>query len=136
MNESIKFLQHWIRSFNDKDLDAVVNSYAVDAINFQIATNEPSVGRDNIRVDTAEFFSGFPDAWAKAENIMTDGDWAAWEWIGGGTFLGGFYGNRPTGKPFEIRGCGFFNFKNEEIVLQRGYWDKLSWFTQIGLKID
>ncbi|MCB1023031.1 MAG: ester cyclase, partial [Acidobacteria bacterium] len=109
MNDSIKHLEHWIRSFNGKDLDAVVDCYAVDAVNFQIATNEPSVGREQIRADTEQFFVGFPDAWAKIENLMADGDWAAWEWVGGGTFLGEFYGNPPTGRAFEIRGCGFFN---------------------------
>jgi predicted ester cyclase len=67
---------------------------------------------------------------------MADGDWAAWEWLGGGTFLGEFYGNQPTGKSFEIRGCGFFNFRDGKIVFQRGYWDKLSWFLQIGLPIE
>jgi predicted ester cyclase len=67
---------------------------------------------------------------------MSDGDWAAWEWIGGGTFKGKFYGNQPTGKSFEIRGCGFFQFKDDKIILQRGYWDKFAWFSQIGLKIE
>jgi ketosteroid isomerase-like protein len=67
---------------------------------------------------------------------MGDGDWAAWEWFGGGTFTGEFYGNRPTGKTFEMRGCGFFNFRDGKIIYQRGYWDKLSWFKQVGLPIE
>ena len=28
--------------------------------------------------------------------------------------------------PKGLRGCGFFNIKNDKIVFQRGYWDKLS----------
>lgn len=133
MIDSKLLLQKWIDAFNRKDLDAVIDCYAEDAVNFQIATGTPSVGREQIRRDTAEFFRGFPDAWAKVENLMADGDWAAWEWIGGGSFSGEFYGQKPTGKFYDLRGCGFFAFKNGKIILQRGYWDKLTWFSQIGL---
>ncbi len=133
---SKELLQNWIYAFQGRDLEAVVACYAEDAVNFQIAAGAPSVGKEQIYKDTAEFFRGFPNAWSKVENLMSDGDFAAWEWIGGGTFSGEFYGNAPTGKSFEIRGCGFFRFKDEKIILQHGYWDKLSWFSQIGLKID
>lgn len=131
-----ELLRNWIDAFQRCDLDAVVECYADDAINFQVAAGEPSIGKENIRKDSAEFFKAFPDAWSKVENLMSDDDWAAWEWIGGGTFLGEFYGAKPTGKSFEIRGCGFFQFKDDRIILQRGYWDKLSWFSQIGLEIN
>lgn len=136
MNNSKELLQNWIEAFNKKDLDAVVDCYAEDAVNFQIAAGEPSIGCEQIRSDTNEFFKGFPDAWAKVENLMSDGNWAAWEWLGGGTFTGEFYGTSPTEKSFEIRGCGFFQFKNRKIILQRGYWDKLSWFSQVGIEIE
>jgi steroid delta-isomerase-like uncharacterized protein len=136
MSNSKELLQNWIEAFQARDLESVVNCYAEKAVNFQIAAGEPSVGIKQIETDTAEFFKGFPDAWSRVENLMSDGDWAAWEWIGGGTFLGEFYGNSPTGKSFEIRGCGFFQFKDEKIILQRGYWDKVSWFSQIDLSIE
>lgn len=136
MIDSKELLQNWISAFQKCDVEAVVNCYADDAVNFQIAAGEPAIGKEQIRKDTEEFFHGFPDAWSKVENLMSDGDFATWEWIGGGTFLGSFYGNSPTGKSFEIRGCGFFRFSDEKIILQRGYWDKLSWFAQIGLNID
>ena len=136
MQDTKKLLQSWIDAFQRRDFDAVVACYADDAVNFQVAAGEPSVGIEQIRFDTAEFFRGFPDAWSRVENLMGDGDWAAWEWVGGGTFTGEFYGNRPTGKAFEIRGCGFFKFRDGKIIYQRGYWDKLSWFKQVGLPIE
>lgn len=134
--EPKQLLLTWIDAFQRWDLDAVVACYADDAVNFQVAAGEPAVGIEQIRLDTAEFFQGFPDAWSRVDNLIGDGDWAAWEWLGGGTFTGEFYGNEPTGKSFEIRGCGFFNILNGKIVYQRGYWDKLSWFKQVGLPIE
>lgn len=136
MTDSKQLLQNWIDAFQAFDVDAVVACYADDAVNFQIAVGEPAVGIEQIRKDTEEFFKGFPDAWSLVENLIGDGDWAAWEWVGGGTFTGEFYGDQPTGKSFEIRGCGFFNFRDGKIVTQRGYWDKLSWFKQVGLPIE
>ncbi len=135
MDDSKKLLESWIEAFQARDLEKVVECYAEDAVNFQVAAGEPSIGREQIRNDTAEFFQGFPDAWSKVENLIGEDDWAAWEWIGGGTFSGEFYGERPTGKHFEIRGCGFFQFKDGKIILQRGYWDKQSWFSQVGIEI-
>ena len=134
--DSKQLLQNWISAFQLCDTEAVVACYAIDAVNFQVAAGEPAVGIEQIRLDTSEFFQGFPDAWSRVENLIGDGDWAAWEWLGGGTFTGEFYGNQPTGKTFEIRGCGFFNFRDGKIVYQRGYWDKLSWFKQVGLPIE
>lgn len=134
--DSKQLLQNWIDAFQSCDVEAVVACYSDDAVNFQIAAREPAVGIDQIRTDTAEFFRGFPDAWSRVENLMGDGDRAAWEWTGGGTFTGEFYGNKPTGNSFEIRGSGFFHFRDGKIVLQRGYWDKLSWFKQVGLPIE
>lgn len=131
-----ELLQKWIDAFQRCDVEAVVECYAENAVNFQVAAGEPAVGKEQIRYDTTEFFKAFPDAWSRVENLMSDGDWAAWEWIGGGTFTGEFYGAKPTGKSFEIRGCGFFQFADGKIIFQRGYWDKLSWFSQIGLEIN
>ncbi len=53
------------------------------------------------------------------ENIFEDGAWAILEW------------RDPNG----LRGCGFFHVPNGQIVLQRGYWDKLSFLRQQGLPL-
>jgi steroid delta-isomerase-like uncharacterized protein len=134
--KSTELLQNWIDAFQACDVERVIACYSDDAVNFQVAAGEPAVGKEQIKKETAAFFAAFPDAWSRVENLIGDGDWAAWEWIGGGTFLGEFVGSKPTGKSFEIRGCGFFNFRDGLIVYQRGYWDKHSWFSQIGIPIE
>ena len=136
MSESKKLIRKWIDAFTKKDLEAVMDCYADNAVNFQVAAGEPAVGKEQIRKDTAEFFKGFPDSYSIVENIIADEDRAAWEWNGGGTFGGEFYGNQPTGKSYQLRGCGFFQFKDGKIIFQRGYWDKLTWFSQVGIKIE
>lgn len=134
--DSKQLLQNWIEAFQACDVERVVACYADDAVNFQVAGGEPAIGIEQIREGTEGFFRGFPDAWSRVENLIGDGDWAAWEWVGGGTFTGEFFGNAPTGKSFEIRGCGFFTFRDGKIVYQRGYWDKFSWFSQVGIPLE
>lgn len=51
------------------------------------------------------------------ENIFTDGDRAILEWK----------------DPKNLRGCGFFQIKNEKIVFQRGCRDKLSFHRLYGI---
>lgn len=126
-----ELIEKWIAAFQSCDADAVIACYADDAVNHQVAAGEPARGKEQIAADTRAFFAAFPDAWSRVENIIVDGDRAAWEWIGGGTFTGEFNGLAPTGKSFEMHGCGFFTFRDGLIVLQRGYWDKESWFGQI-----
>ncbi len=135
MNKPKKLLQIWIEAFAANDLATLVTLYHPDAVNYQVAAGEPAVGLERIKTDFEEFFRGFPDSYARVENLMADGDWAAWEWFGGGTFTGEFYGYQPTEKSYELRGCGFFKFRDERIILQRGYWDKLTWYRQVGIEI-
>jgi limonene-1,2-epoxide hydrolase len=54
------------------------------------------------------------------ENLFQDGEWAILEW------------KDPNG----LRGCGFFQIKNDKIVFQRGYWDKLSFLRLHNLSIS
>lgn len=98
----------WVDAFNKADTDTLTEFYAESAVNHQVA-NSPIVGKTSIR-------KMFADEFSKAkmvciiENIFEDGEWAMLEWK----------------DPLGLRGCGFFHIVNEKIILQRGYWDKLS----------
>jgi hypothetical protein len=37
--------------------------------------------------------------------------------------------------PLGLRGCGFFTVRDDAIVFQRGYWDKLTFLKMHGLPI-
>jgi len=42
----------------------------------------------------------------------------------------------PNGRTFTLRGGGFFRVTEGKIVFQRGYWDKATWFGQLGIPLD
>jgi steroid delta-isomerase-like uncharacterized protein len=126
----------WVAAFNARDAAAAAALYHDDAINVQVALNKPARGREEIYKFLAAFFRGFPDNYTIAENLFRDGEWAILEWRGGGTFLGEFDGHAPNGKSFTLHGCGFFNVVAGKIRFQRGYFDKATWYKQLGLPID
>ena len=107
---SRQVLEKWLVAFNQADTEAISNLYADNATNHQVA-NEPIVGKDAIRQMFATEFSN-AEMVCISENIFEDGDWAILEW------------KDPKG----LRGCGFFNIKDDKIIFQRGYWDKLSFY--------
>lgn len=111
-------LQRFVDAFNQADAEALSVLYAENAINHQVA-NEPVRGREAIR---KQFEAEFAQAKMVCivENIFEDEQWAIMEWR----------------DPLGLRGCGFFQVVNDEIVFQRGYWDKLSFLKQHGLSIE
>jgi limonene-1,2-epoxide hydrolase len=108
-------VKSWVEAFNRADPDALASFYADDAVNHQVA-EAPVNGRDAIRT---MFADGFASATMVCivENIFEDGEWAMLEWR----------------DPLGLRGCGFFHVVRGRIVLQRGYWDKLSFLRTQGL---
>lgn len=73
----------------------------------------------------AQFFVSFPDSYTHIENVMTEGDWAAWEWVGGGTFL------RAISDRSELRGKGL---KFAAAVSSRSSTERSSFNVVIGTR--
>jgi limonene-1,2-epoxide hydrolase len=103
-----ELVQLWVDAFNRRDVDALAGFYSESATNHQVAES-PVVGREAIR---QMFAAGFAqaDMVCIVEQILEDGEWAILEWS----------------DPLGLRGCGFFHVINDQIIFQRGYWDKLS----------
>ena len=113
----VEIVQKWIDRFNAADIDGLMALYHADAVNHQVVT-EPLQGREEIR---KLFEADFKQAKMICipEKIHEAGDWAILEWR----------------DPIGLRGCGFFEVKNDLIVYQRGYFDQLSFFRLQGIPV-
>jgi limonene-1,2-epoxide hydrolase len=107
----------WVDAFNRADAQALASFYAEGAVNHQVA-EAPVEGRAAI---LEMFQAGFASARMVCivENLFEEGEWAILEWR----------------DPLGLRGCGFFHVVDCQIVLQRGYWDKLTFLRQHQLPI-
>jgi steroid delta-isomerase-like uncharacterized protein len=128
-------IEEWVAAFNARDAARAAACYHDEAANWQVAAGPPVVGRVNIQKDFTEFFAAFPDTVTRVENLFEAGEWAMLEWSGGATWRGEFAGLQPNGKTFTLRGCGFFHVIDGKIKYQRGYWDRASWFQQLGIPV-
>ena len=135
MKTPSEVIEQWVAAFNARDAERAAACYHDDAINWQVAAGPPIVGRANIHKDLTEFFTAFPDSVTNVENLFQDGQWAMLEWSGRATWQGEFAGMRPNGKRFDLRGCGFFHVVDGKIKYQRGYWDRATWFKQLGIPV-
>jgi hypothetical protein len=113
-----ELLQQWVDTFNKGDAKALADMYEENAINHQV-NNKAIEGKEAIYKMFDYEFNHF-EMVCIVENLFEDGDWAMLEWR----------------DPLGLRGCGFFQFKNDKIVFQRGYWDKLTFLRQHNLPIE
>lgn len=115
---SRKIVEAWVERFNAGDAAGLADLYHDDAINHQV-TQEPIAGKSAIKaVFEREFATA--EMTCIVEAIHEAGDVTALEWR----------------DPLGLRGCGFFTVRDELIVFQRGYWDKLSFLRMHDLPIE
>jgi limonene-1,2-epoxide hydrolase len=112
-----ELVKEWIKRFNAADVDGLVQLYSPEAVNHQVVM-EPVRGRDAIRQMFAIEF-GRAKMVCIEENLLESGDWAILEWR----------------DPLGLRGCGFFQIQNDQIVFQRGYFDQLTFFKLQGIPV-
>jgi limonene-1,2-epoxide hydrolase len=113
-----QIVETWVERFNASDAAGMAALYAEDAINHQVM-QDPVHGRAAL---LAMFEADFARAKmiCQIETIHEAGEVAILEWS----------------DPLGLRGCGFFTIRNDLIVFQRGYWDKLSFLKMHGLAIE
>lgn len=113
-----ELIRQWIAYFNAADIDSLVNMYAEDAVNEQAVFDEPLCGRDAIR-QLLEIDFARARMVCIEERVYECGDTAILQW------------KDPVG----LKGCGFFQFRDGQIVHQKGYFDQLTFFRAQGLPI-
>jgi len=113
-----ELIRTWIKKFNSADIEGLAAMYAKDAVNEQVVIGEPLVGRDAIRKLLEIDFSRAKMVCIE-ERIYECGDTAILQWQ----------------DPIGLRGCGFFQFRDNEIVHQKGYFDQLTFFQAQGIPI-
>jgi len=113
-----ELVKEFVQRFNDGDAAGLAELYANDAINDQVVFSRPLQGREEIRQMFELEFSRATMVCIQ-EQIYEAGDTAILQWR----------------DPLGLRGCGFFQVRNGQIVHQKGYFDQLSFFRQQGLPV-
>jgi steroid delta-isomerase-like uncharacterized protein len=129
-------LTKWVDAFNSHDAAAAAALFHETSTNIQLPAGKSADGRQAALDHFPALFLAFPDCRTQINCVFEDGEWAILEWTLSGTFLGEFAGHPPTGRSFTLHGCEFFQVADGKIRFQRGYWDRATWFGQIGLPLE
>jgi steroid delta-isomerase-like uncharacterized protein len=135
MSTPREVVEQWAAAYNARDASAAADLYVEDASSWQLAAGDPVVGRDAIRAGLGAFFAAFPDSVIRTESLFEAGDAAAWTWIASGTWRGPLFGRQPNGKVYTLRGCTVFETTAGRIRTQQAYWDRATWFLQLGIPL-
>ncbi len=118
MSTPAEIVRAWVDHFNAADLDGLAALYAPEAVNDQVVFDAPLEGREAIRAMFATEF-GQAKMVCQIERLHGSGDFAILEWS----------------DPLGLRGCGFFQVQDGQIIHQRGYFDQLTFFRSQGLPV-
>ena len=136
MSAYSELLDYYVERDNAGDLDAVMDLYAEDAVQFM--PDGTFEGRDAIRDRLARELGGLSDISWTVSSFVEQGDTFADEWAIVGKHTGTLTlpdGTElpPTGKRVEIKGMEYVRMRDGKIVVDNLYYDDLALLMQLGL---
>ena len=111
-----------IEAFARRDALALVATLANDCV-VESSTSGTIYGRAAVEGVYRHWFTAFPDVTLSSDEILSIGNRAVESLTIRGTDTGGFLGQAPTGKPFQIRSVALYTLKNRQIVHERRVYD-------------
>ncbi len=136
MEANRALLERYVELYNAGDLEACMELYAEDAV--QWMHDGLFAGVDAVQERLARDLTAFPAAKYVVESFVEDGDTFADEWTFTGTNTGPFRlpdGSEvpATGRPVEIKGMELVEVRDGKIVVDNLYYDFMAAVSQLGL---
>ncbi len=117
---------------NARDVIALQNDYALDAVVEGSMFPEPFVGRAAIAANIDAETVAFPDLQVKMTNRAVHGNQVTVEWVATGTHAGDFPGFPASGRSFTIPGVTVVIREHGKIVRETLYFDVAELHHQLG----
>jgi steroid delta-isomerase-like uncharacterized protein len=108
---------------NARNVDALQNDYAEDAVVEGSMFPEPFVGRAAIAARIGAEMLAFPDLRVEMTNRVVHGNQVTVEWVATGTHVGDFPGFPASGRSFSIPGVTVVIREHGKIVRESLYYD-------------
>jgi steroid delta-isomerase-like uncharacterized protein len=129
--------KRWVELFDKKDVRGLMTLYSENCINAQPHLPQPIKGRKATEEDLGGFLKAFPDGRLVANQTLVSGDTIAMEWTFTGSQTGPLAGPTgtipPSGKRVTLKGAEFIRVDAQGLIVdERGYFDLVSFMTQIG----
>jgi steroid delta-isomerase-like uncharacterized protein len=93
---------------------------------------EPLIGPAAFKPFHAAYLDAFPDLQIKIDDIIAEGNTAAFRWSATATHHGHGLGIAATGKQVRFEGMGFARFGNGKIIEAWNTFDQMTMLEQVG----
>ena|SRR5687768_11739034 len=128
-------IQEWAAAWSELDDGTRLAAlYTDDATHEEVPSGTIFSGPDAIGGYAESHFAAFPDVALDLTSAFRSGDWAAAEWVYGGTYTGSLSGLPPgASQPFSVRGTAIFELDGEKIRRSASYFDFYTLLVQLGV---
>ena len=89
-------------------------------------------GPEGVRIDVAEYRTGFPDLSVTIEDLLAEGDRVVSRFVLRGTHAGCFLGLAPTGRIVAVSGMGIDRIAGDQLAESWVALDALGLLRQLG----
>jgi steroid delta-isomerase-like uncharacterized protein len=120
-------------AMNRHDVAALTTLYAEDCVVDSPTGGGVVQGLATVEAIHRAWVTGFPDVVFTTQDLLIDGEHAAWIVSAEGTDTGGFMGLPPTGKAFEVPMVMLTTLDDRRIVHERRIYDFTGMLVQIGI---
>ena len=117
------FVDDLFAAWNAHDVAGVLNHYAADYEELDVARAAPVHGRAEVRRLMAYYLSAFPDLSITLDDCIVDGERMALYWTWHGTQRGSFMHIPPTDLPVAVRGTSLIALHEGKIRRALRIWD-------------
>jgi ketosteroid isomerase-like protein len=118
MSATVRALESIAAAFNAHDIDRIMDFFVKDCCLEMPRGPHPFgqryEGYEAVRSALLGRLEGIPDVHYGNATHFTSGDWGASRWTLTGTTV--------AGSRIEVRGCDFYRFRDDKVVLKDSYW--------------
>ena len=133
----IKLVEEHVQAEVDHDLEAIMRTWGETPWFDDVAWDEQSYGRDEIRSHYDELLHAFPDLGIEVKERRITDEAVILEVIVSGTHLGDWRDLPALGRKMASRVCAIYTFDEKGMLaLERTYYDKAEVLEQLGIFHD
>lgn len=133
-----KLAENFQKAWDNLDMDALTQLYAEDATMLTPGGQEPTQGREAIKINEEALIRAMPDSNLEFTLVLISGNHIVFEFIARGTFTGPLGSPEgdipPTGKSLKIRVVEIVKINADGFIEEdRTYYDTTEFMQQLGL---
>ncbi len=132
MHEAERIVHELSAMWNSKDVDRIERLFAPDAVHEDTTSGAKLSGAPAIRELFSSTWKAIPDVHTDVTRVISQDEWAAWEWTMTATQTGDFPNLPATGHSFSIVGVSVIQIRDGKVLSQRDYYDQASFLRQVG----